>query len=136
MMRGKISIDVLKRRGLSPVIGVVLLLAIVVILAGIIGTFVFGLGESVADTAPNANFDFTYDEEMNEDLTIRHAGGDIINPNRITVTGAEPCTWGEATYIRAGSTCRTNATQSRVSVVWDDGDSSAELSRYDIPANP
>ncbi|ELK55548.1 flagellin-like protein, partial [Haloferax sp. BAB-2207] len=35
----------------SPVIGVILMVAITVILAAVIGTFVLGLGDQVGDTA-------------------------------------------------------------------------------------
>ncbi|MEF8872712.1 MAG: type IV pilin N-terminal domain-containing protein, partial [Haloarculaceae archaeon] len=45
----------------SPVIGVILMVAITVILAAVIATFVLGLGEQVSDTAPQASFDFDYD---------------------------------------------------------------------------
>ena len=41
----------------SPVIGVILMVAITVILAAVIATFVLGLGEQVSDTTPNANFE-------------------------------------------------------------------------------
>ncbi|QLG61099.1 type IV pilin [Halorarum salinum] len=47
-------------RAVSPVIGVILMVAITVILAAVIGTFVLGLGNNLGDTAPNANFDFEY----------------------------------------------------------------------------
>ncbi|WP_267162973.1 type IV pilin N-terminal domain-containing protein [Halovenus salina] len=46
----------------SPVIGVILMVAITVILAAVIATFVLGLGEQVSDTAPQASFDFDYNE--------------------------------------------------------------------------
>jgi len=39
----------------SPVIGVILMVAITVILAAVIGTFVLGLGQQVGDTAPSAS---------------------------------------------------------------------------------
>lgn len=41
-------------RAVSPVIGVILMVAITVILAAVIGSFVLGLGNSVQQTAPNA----------------------------------------------------------------------------------
>ncbi|MEF8976197.1 MAG: type IV pilin N-terminal domain-containing protein, partial [Halapricum sp.] len=44
----------------SPVIGVILMVAITVILAAVIATFVLGLGESVSNTAPQANFQTDY----------------------------------------------------------------------------
>ena len=47
----------------SPVIGVILMVAITVILAAVIGTFVLGLGENVEETAQaGVNFDYDSDE--------------------------------------------------------------------------
>ena len=47
----------------SPVIGVILMVAITVILAAVIGTFVLGLGENVEETAQaGVNFDYESDE--------------------------------------------------------------------------
>ncbi|WP_436934619.1 type IV pilin [Halovenus marina] len=43
-------------RAVSPVIGVILMVAITVILAAVIATFVLGLGESVDSTAPQITF--------------------------------------------------------------------------------
>jgi len=43
-------------RGVSPVIGVILMVAITVILAAVIATFVIGLGDSTDDVQPNVNF--------------------------------------------------------------------------------
>jgi flagellin-like protein len=47
----------------SPVIGVILMVAITVILAAVIGTFVLGLGEQVQDTSPNAQFTTEYSDD-------------------------------------------------------------------------
>jgi flagellin-like protein len=43
-------------RAVSPVIGVILMVAITVILAAVIGTFVLGLGDQLGDTAPSSSF--------------------------------------------------------------------------------
>lgn len=45
-------------RAVSPVIGVILMVAITVILAAVIGTFVLGLGDQVSESAPQANLQF------------------------------------------------------------------------------
>jgi flagellin-like protein len=47
----------------SPVIGVILMVAITVILAAVIGTFVLGLGDQVQDNPPNAQLTFEYTED-------------------------------------------------------------------------
>jgi flagellin-like protein len=74
----------------SPVIGVILMVAITVILAAVIATFVLGLGDQVSDTAPQASFDFDYDTSVggsNEgNLTITHTGGASIPASQLNVT--------------------------------------------------
>ncbi len=44
----------------SPVIGVTLMVAITVILAAVIGSFVLNLGQGIQQTAPQASFGFDY----------------------------------------------------------------------------
>ena len=68
-------------RAVSPVIGVILMVAITVILAAVIGTFVLGLGDSV-ESAPQASFNFDY-SQSSDSVTITHRGGDNINPEDV-----------------------------------------------------
>jgi flagellin-like protein len=72
-------------QAVSPVIGVILMVAITVILAAVIGTFVLGLGEQVQNSAPNANFQFEYSGSGPYDATITHTGGDTIDGSQIQV---------------------------------------------------
>jgi flagellin-like protein len=73
----------------SPVIGVILMVAITVILAAVIGTFVLGLGDQVQDTSPNAQFTFNYDAGTNNGtMDITHDGGDQIDQERLTFTAS------------------------------------------------
>jgi len=76
-------------RAVSPVIGVILMVAITVILAAVIGTFVLGLGDSV-ESAPQASFNFDYDSS-NSNVTFTHRGGDTINANgtELRINGSE-----------------------------------------------
>jgi len=82
----------------SPVIGVILMVAITVILAAVIGTFVLGLGDQVQSSAPNANFQFEYDggsdgqisdaatsPNPDDSFTITHNGGQDVDSDAITV---------------------------------------------------
>ncbi len=71
-----------EKRAVSPVIGVILMVAITVILAAVIGTFVLGLGESVQST-PQAKFAFDY---QNSNVMITHEGGDAIASEELNVT--------------------------------------------------
>jgi flagellin-like protein len=78
----------------SPVIGVILMVAITVILAAVIGTFVLGLGEQVQENPPSAQWTFEYTDEGetgNDILEITHDGGEPVEDTRLTasVEGAE-----------------------------------------------
>ncbi|MBX0325366.1 type IV pilin N-terminal domain-containing protein [Halomicroarcula sp. F13] len=66
----------------SPVIGVVLMVAITVILAAVIGSFVLGLGSSTSAT-PQASFTFDYDSG---NVTIAHDGGDTLSKANLKIT--------------------------------------------------
>jgi flagellin-like protein len=74
----------------SPVIGVILMVAITVILAAVIATFVLGLGQQVSQSAPRASFSFDYtdgtDGADHDALNITHDGGDTIRAERLTVS--------------------------------------------------
>jgi len=72
-------------RGVSPVIGVILMVAITVILAAVIGTFVLGLGDSL-EQAPQAQLDA---EASSDDIIINHNGGDALPQSDITIRVAD-----------------------------------------------
>ena len=75
----------------SPVIGVILMVAITVILAAVIASFVLGLGDQAQQTTPQASFAFDYDEDPGPSdegvLSITHDGGDTLQGNSIYVRG-------------------------------------------------
>ena len=75
-------------RGVSPVIGVILMVAITVILAAVIGTFVLGLGDSLGDSQPTAQLsvDITPDDTGDGAvIEIEHGGGDTIDTGALRV---------------------------------------------------
>jgi len=76
-----------EERAVSPVIGVILMVAITVILAAVIASFVLGLGGE-QDVAPTATFDFDYDSD-DEAITITHTGGDNIPEDELYVRGEQ-----------------------------------------------
>lgn len=80
-------------RAVSPVIGVILMVAITVILAAVIGTFVLGLGDRVSQASPNTNFGFDYSTAGNSDriVDISHDGGDAVNAEqtKVLIDGTE-----------------------------------------------
>ncbi|MCD4765134.1 MAG: type IV pilin N-terminal domain-containing protein [Methanosarcinales archaeon] len=70
----------------SPVLGVILMVAITVIVATIIAVFMFGVGEP--DEAPQAKLKFTANAT---DVLIKHEGGDalLLRECLITITNAD-----------------------------------------------
>jgi len=73
----------------SPVIGVILMVAITVILAAVIGTFVLGLGEQVQDTSPSASFNFEYEQTSVSHTDVAWAvSDDAGDSNDVTVDGS------------------------------------------------
>ncbi|MFC7132384.1 MULTISPECIES: type IV pilin N-terminal domain-containing protein [Salinibaculum] len=118
----------------SPVIGVILMVAITVILAAVIATFVLGLGDQVSDTAPQASFDF---EENSTNVTITHAGGATLSNSTIKVQlngTAQGAKWsGGVSEISAGaSTTISSSGNDEIRITWenDAGTDSATLRTY------
>ena len=87
-------------RGVSKVVGVVLMVAIVIALASTVAVMVTGFGGMLSDPAPQASFEFTYyenvdnpqdrfDDEIHPDadevVAIKHIGGDNIDPDSVEV---------------------------------------------------
>lgn len=133
-------------RGVSPVIGVILMVAITVILAAVIGSFVIGLGDQVQETAPNAQFTFDYDEGNNGGtVVVTHDGGQQIDTSEdsLTIVGPDDeVDWSEESIIvTAGNSSQTItladiATEEgqTIRVVWTGSEgTSATLATDDIP---
>ncbi len=74
-------------RAVSPVIGVILMVAITVILAAVIGTFVLGLGDQIQTTTPSASFGF---DQGTTDVTVRNTSGtnteETLTVTSVTIT--------------------------------------------------
>jgi FlaG/FlaF family flagellin (archaellin) len=74
------------------------MVAITVILAAVIGTFVLGLGDSLGDSQPTAQLDAEIDYS-NDRLVVEHNGGDSIESDELSVT----ITAGGADYSSDGT---------------------------------
>lgn len=92
----------------SPVIGVILMVAITVIIAGVAGVFALGIGVVDVDPGPQTQFEFGYDESVtsgtfdadgcadgsftdsNGELEIRHRSGESIEADNLMIYGAQP----------------------------------------------
>jgi flagellin-like protein len=68
----------------SPVIGVILMVAVTVILAAVIGTFVLGVGDTASSRTPQAQFTADYTSADGE-LSFTHDSGETIDAARLTI---------------------------------------------------
>jgi flagellin-like protein len=118
-------------RAVSPVIGVILMVAITVILAAVIGTFVLGLGDQVSESAPQAQFTFD-NPGGGTDVVVTHDGGDAIEAGNMefshsafsTNIGWDSGTVSSTAEISAGDTIRVGDTGGSADI----GESGADLS--------
>ena len=141
----------------SPVIGVILMVAITVILAAVIGTFVLGLGDQVQSTAPQASFTFDYNQDgggaSEAQAVITHDGGDSVPSVQLqtivdgtdvpTATGYSYTAsgWsgdvaaGSTVTVQVGSAADTSWAGEELRVVWtsNDGSQTATLGKSTAP---
>lgn len=132
-------IEKLKRFGgeekaVSPVIGVILMVAITVILSAVIATFVLGLGEDLVNPAPSASFDYDYDES-NSEVTITHQNGQQLDAENleVTVEGGGSVSTSFSGEVTAGDSATVDVDDGDVvRVVWEEQGSSAILSERTV----
>jgi flagellin-like protein len=73
-------------RGVSPVIGVIMMILVTVLLGATIGTFATGLGSELSEKRPQATFDVEFRDAPpggNDTLAFVHDGGDSIAGYRL-----------------------------------------------------
>ncbi|GAB3679805.1 hypothetical protein GCM10028857_01660 [Salinarchaeum chitinilyticum] len=134
---------------ISSVLGVVLMVAVTIILAAVIGTFVLGIGSELTDSSPSASWEFSEnvnDSAANSTVTILHGGGEDVDAStlEVTVGGVTAYADGEAengfTLIQNGWGDTVTASDrlviegntsemdgKKIRLYWSDGDSSSIL---------
>jgi len=120
----------------SPVIGVILMVAITVILAAVIGAFVLDIGGS-QESAPQVQWDWSNGDST---VTLNHGGGDTLSDNDAdklkivdssgTDLDTDLSSGGAGTEL--GSFSRSDGDGTAI-LVWtsSDGSQSQELSTHD-----
>ena len=71
-------------RGVSPVIGVILMVAITVVLAAVIGAYVLDFGQTVSDGTPPASLAVAANANENN-VTLDHVGGDALDAAELRI---------------------------------------------------
>ncbi|WP_299264929.1 type IV pilin N-terminal domain-containing protein [Halorientalis sp.] len=128
----------------SPVIGVILMVAITVILAAVIASFVLGLGGSQQQT-PQASFSWDYEDVGDDDTegiaTVSHDGGDSIKVSELKFRGSgflggAPSGYGTGGVESAGETWTAQNASGSIgdtsAVVGGNTESITASSDYDI----
>ncbi len=81
-----------EEKAVSPVIGVILMVAITVILAAVIASFVFGIGSKAPKAAPQVSLQAI--APADNKIIITHQGGDSILWNDTKIIITNPSTGG------------------------------------------
>lgn len=149
--------------GVSPVIGVILMVAVTVVLAAVVGAFVLGVGADQQRT-PQATFEvektFEGGGSQPDELRITHTGGDSIDADHLylaiedaqiqesgaagtpgpadriawaTFTGDDTVTAGDAVDLFEPDDGTKQIEGRTVRVIWDDGDGTAILFEWTAP---
>ena len=123
-------------RGLTPVIGVVLLIGLTVILAATLATLALAIDtptepsfeqslETDTTDTPTASFSFSASRGR---ITVTHDGGDVLTAQKVTIeTGEDTQRWGDSGDVREGDS-RTVAASGGVVVAYQ-GEVVAEYTR-------
>ena len=111
----------------SPFIGVILMVAITVILAAVIGTFVLNLGDNLQQSSPTATFSFDDAAGNDDNVVITHDGGDTIPADRLTVkcgSGTESNWDTDPASAGTTHTCTDASVGETIKIIWQSADGS------------
>lgn len=112
-------------RGVVPVLGTILLVAIVIVLAAIVSVFALGLGESVSEPAPATVFDI--EEQADGMVMAAHTAGQSIDRANLQIRGG---TIEEApAVITAGDRIEILPDSPEVTLVWHGTQNSQTLAQ-------
>ena len=130
-----------EERAVSPVIGVILMVAITVILAAVVGSFVLGLAGDVSENPPTVQIDFSYDSGT-DSVTLTHDGGSSFSDDSVRLTGPGNIDeslegWGNG-QVRAGDSVTISplgaSEGDTLRVVWEGSSSSSVIARSTVPS--
>ena len=147
-------------RGVSKVVGVVLMTAIVIALASTVAVMVTGFGGMLSDPTPQVAFDATQHEDVEDRsvfhpelsgsgavLEISHTAGDQFDPSKAYVVLEDPNGVIDEGYWIGGDTGQENAVSTtdalypysstmdnnKVTILWKDEASGSVLFEWEGP---
>jgi flagellin-like protein len=110
-------------RGVSPVIGVILMVAITVILAAVIAAFVLGLGGS-SNQAPQVTWDYEETNSTTGNYTVIHTGGDSFDNSTVNLDFVN-------STVDAGAQATNVSSGTRI--IWEDPESDSTAVIGEVP---
>lgn len=117
-------------RGISPVVGVALLLGIVVALGAVSAYLAFGLADT-SEPAPDVVFDPAADDEA--EYVLVHESGDALDGDDLELRGTADPETATGTRLSAGDELRFYPISEEVVVVWHgESDASYVLERITV----
>jgi len=124
-------------RGVSSVIGVLLLIAVTVVLATVVATFAFDIGSDSTNDAPKVSWEYSYDSG---NIQATHESGDDLEADALSVQGVSGSCAGSISAtgtVSSGDTitigdgsCTTSGVT--IQIIWNDPvtDNSAILGEF------
>jgi len=106
-------------RGVSPVIGVVLMIAITVVISAAAGTLVLQItGEQTEQLSGDADAEFTVTYNA-DSVEVTHVGGDDVPADELLIDGDvdESQRWGEYGSVSEGDSVTIDASGSNRTIV-------------------
>jgi flagellin-like protein len=138
-------------RAVSPVIGVILMVAITVILAAVIGAFALSFTQGGQSSAPQVSFTAEYNETADNVVQLTVSSGDTVDAEAVTFEGdvtsagsadvdTEGQDWtagdlndGESFSAGDSITIGVTGPDYEVDLVWTDGSESSILTTLEGP---
>lgn len=131
-------------RAVSPVLGVIMMVALTILLASVMGVFVIGVGETSQERPPTAQFDV---EWIEGNLSIAHTTGDTIRSERLAVAGpdafeasfSDDTVWSEPWNTRVSAGMERQLRQDgglpegTYRLVWRTAGTSAVINEFESP---
>ena len=122
-------------RGVSPVIGVILMVAITVVMAAVIAGFVYGyIGTAVK--APNVVLSVVDDPSDSNSIIIKHSGGESVVASdwKCSITASKESATNFTTQTQTGAVAISTGTVLDVTDITADGTTDIAAGWYHVVA--
>jgi flagellin-like protein len=118
-------------RGLSPVVGTALLIAIVLVFSVVAGYVFFGLSDT-SDPAPQTVIEVEHSDDL-ADWRLVHGGGDRVDGSNLELRGTATPNAASGQNLSVGDEVAFYPTAEEVAVVWyGEDDTSYRLATFEV----